>query len=391
MNLRQVSLASPILVAGIMSGTSLDAVDVALVQFPAGPVVSCQVVTYAEFPLAPELRKAVLAAMENGSSKELCLLNVQLGQAFGHAASQAIEESGRLCSLVACHGQTMWHAPANGATLQLGDASSVLEACPESVQFVVSDFRSADCAAGGQGAPLVPFFDEWCFGQETGVALVNIGGMTNLSLVDRKSKQTFGFDTGPGNVLMDFIMQELLDQPFDADGALMEAHWPPAPRLCEWLMHRSKSYLEASCGPQSTGREMFGAPMAREFIRAHPESAPGDLVAALGWLTVELLVRQLNLHLPLHEVLVSGGGAANKALMEKLQLRVPLAKVSSLSASPQRTQCVGLTSESKEAVAFAVLGLANVLGVPASMPSVTGAKSPPRLLGVVTRRAGRIL
>ena len=374
-----------------MSGTSLDAVDVAVVRFPAGAVRSAELLAYCEQPFPPELRRRVRAAMEGGSTAELCLLHSELGALFGSAVAATLAAHPLLPPplFVASHGQTLFHAPERHATLQLGEAAVILERVP-GVSFVVSNFRAADVAAGGQGAPLVPFFDQWAWGGDARpLALANAGGIANVTLLGGGA-ETLAFDTGPGNVVADALCQALRGLPCDRDGSVSGAG-KVLPEVL-WAMEAlGAPFLAKRDGPRSTGRELFGDAFVRALLsRFGTSERSEDLVATAVEFTAATLWRAVVDSGRRPVVLaVAGGGARNPTLMRRLaELAGPGTQV---VAQEQLPQCVaGLTAENKEATAFALLGLATLLGVPGNVPSATGA-SRAVVLGQVACRAASLL
>lgn len=373
---------------GIMAGTSVDAIDVAVVRFEAGPFAAAgmRVVRYCEQPYPPVLRQRVRAAMEAGSTALVCQLNVEVARAFAQAVNATLEGCEERVDYVASHGQTLYHIPApmaerdwhTASTLQVGDASVLLRHTRAPV--VVSHFREADMAAGGQGAPLVPFFDRWAFGsRDAAVALVNVGGIANVTLLGAGDGPVVGFDSGPGNCVCDMLCEQLLGERCDwggslsARGALDEDHfasqvWPLA------------SEYFALTPPKSTGRERFNAQFVERFRACFAaDASPHTLLRAAVELTGRSIAQACA---AARTVVVSGGGALNATLLEVIRTHC-VAGTTVVRLDDWERCPAGLTASNKEAVAFAVLGLATLLGVPANIPSVTGA-SEPVVLGRIT-------
>ncbi len=362
---------------GLMSGTSLDGVDVAVIQFPAGSVRSARVLAFHEVPFPPALRHRTKEAMEGGSSASLCVLNAELGALFADAVNTtlALHPTFGAPLFVASHGQTIFHAPHQHATLQMGEPAVILERINAGIQFVVSNFRAADVAAGGQGAPLVPFFDSWAWGaSEKQVALINVGGIANVTLLGG-GMSVLGFDTGPGNVVADSLCLQLLQQSCDVDGTV-SAKGMVLPNVMAAMRALGEPFLAQQSGPRSTGRELFGAQFAREIVARFGEAEKAqDLVATAIEFTVQTLwegIRQSGRSPQL--LVVAGGGAHNPTLMRRLaEISGVVCVKQDESAGHLATPVEGLTSKNKEAVAFALLGLAALLGCPSNVPSVTGA------------------
>ncbi len=303
---------------GVMSGTSVDGIDVAVVCFPQGEVRSCAVLRYEEHPFPAGLALRVKQAMEGGSSELLCALNVELSEAFAVAIAATVRDDLRPL-FIACHGQTIWHSPSTHSTLQLGDAAVLLARAPRSVRFVVNNFRAADMAVGGQGAPLVPFFDNWTFGAESEeLCLLNVGGIANVTLL-AAGLPVLGFDTGPGNVVADSLCALLLGMSCDKDGTV-SSKGKSIPSVLAEMRRLASPFLTQRDGPRSTGRELFGAQFARQIVAAFPSEKPEDLVATaieFTACTVWEAVRRAQRRPA--TLVVAGGGAHNPTLMRRLQ------------------------------------------------------------------------
>jgi anhydro-N-acetylmuramic acid kinase len=362
------------LAVGVMSGTSLDGVSTALVRLNADPPAATLVSFRQEAYTAAE-RGAIIDAMARGTPKDLAFLHVALGERFAAAVLSLLASSRTKPSdlaFVASHGQTIWHEPGR-ATLQMGDAAVLAERL--GVQ-IVSDFRARDVAAGGQGAPLVPLVDVMLFGHDQrGRWLLNIGGMANVTWVPRRgmTKGAFAFDTGPGVAVMDAVTRRVdSESTFDRDGERARRGRPNAKLLEELL---ADPYF-AQAPPKSTGRERFGIEYADKLL-ARVRSAGGsdnDAVATATALTAETIARAVTGHV--EEIVISGGGAKNPALVERLAARVqpqPLVLFDELF----------FDGEAKEAVAFAFLGYQTLLGRPGNLAAATGARGP-RILGHIT-------
>jgi anhydro-N-acetylmuramic acid kinase len=365
-------------VLGLMSGTSLDGLDLCLcdVRFSRDRqrVIAADILAFSTLPLPEHLKQQVLTQMNPATSAvdQLCDLNF----AWSHYAATAIAQFLTLhhCSfdavdLIGSHGQTLYHRPPatesgfHGSTLQLGDGG-VLAALTGIT--TVTQFRTADMALGGQGAPLVPFLDRCLFHSSTHARiLLNIGGMANLTYLDPGGKMQ-AFDTGPGNVLLDAAAQYLTGQAHDWDGALALQGMVHAELLEQVLEHPFFSQAP----PRSTGREVFGVDYAQHLIEKwqnHGLSTP-DILATLTAVTTTAIVRACGAFLPpsIDELYLSGGGVHNRALWQGLQQGLPDVKIDSLTA-------LGGNPDAKEAQAFAVLAAACVQGLPADLTAVTGA------------------
>jgi anhydro-N-acetylmuramic acid kinase len=384
-----------VLIVGLMSGTSLDGIDAALVEVEGTKEddVTARLVRALTLPYDEPRREAIHAAIAAGSAEALCGLHADLGEWLAEAAVRVCAEAGVALDGVAAigsHGQTVWHRPPmdgrRGATLQLGDAATIAE---RTGCAVVSDFRTRDVAAGGQGAPLVPWVDRLLFSApERARALQNIGGIGNVTHVPPKGSAgpAFAFDTGPGNALIDAAVELATGGKlkFDRDGKLAARGKVDEALLADLLRH---PYFAAE-PPKSTGREVFGRPFVLRLAEALQPEDDGDWLGMVATLT-ELTARTIAdaytrwvLPLGIDEVVVSGGGARNPTLMARIgELLAPIPVVDG--------SALDLDPESKEAVAFAVLAWAHLRGIPANLPAATGAAGP-RVLGSYTPgRAGR--
>jgi anhydro-N-acetylmuramic acid kinase len=363
---------SPRRVLGLNSGTSADGVDAALVEIEGeGERPRARVAAFAHTPY-PEGLGARVRAAASASAAELALLDVEVGEAFAEAAAALLARAGLSPDLVGSHGQTVFHLPRR-ATLQIGQAAVLAERLGAPV---VSDFRTRDVAAGGEGAPLVPLADWLLFAPETGHrALQNLGGIANLTLVSAEREATRAFDTGPGNMPLDGAARATSGLPCDRGGALATSGRVDEALVEELLGH---PFFERP-PPRSTGRELFGdewlAPLLPRF-----EGRAADLLATLTRFVAESIAGAYRRFVwpetgPL-PVYVSGGGAANPALLAEL--------VRALAPSVVTTTAVlGVDPAAKEAVAFALLAHETLFGRAGNLPSATGARGP-RILGKLT-------
>ena len=360
---------------GLMSGTSLDGIDAVLARFAgrADAVGSMQVLAHQHSPFAHALRDELLALNSPGDNElhRAALAANAVARAYADLVAQLLEASGHRAQDIAAlgaHGQTVRHRPGEfdgcGYTSQLLNGALLAE---QTGIAVICDLRSRDIAAGGQGAPLVPAFHRAQFGQvDRDIAVLNIGGISNISLLGRDSS-TLGFDCGPGNCLMDLWAAQHLGQPFDADGA-WAATGRVLPELLEALL--AEAYF-ALPPPRSTGRDLFNSPWLLKHLK--PGLSPQDVQATL----LELTAQSITQCIPAgtQELLVCGGGALNGRLMARLQTLLPTITV---LASDAR----GLPVMQVEAAAFAWLAMRFVRGLPGNLPAVTGAAGL-RLLGAL--------
>ncbi|MBL8094966.1 MAG: anhydro-N-acetylmuramic acid kinase [Anaerolineales bacterium] len=362
------------IVVGMISGTSADGIEAVVTRLEgAPPTVRWELLAHRHVPYAPELRAEVFACFrpETGTVDRLCALNFALGRAFGAAALEAIAAAGLTplqVDLIGSHGQTLWHI-ADGpqaSTLQLGEPAVIAEVAGLPV---VSNFRTRDMAVGGQGAPLASYPDTILFRHERLTrAVQNIGGIGNVTYLPPDGVGALGFDTGPGNMLMDDAVQRLTGgaETYDRDGLRAARGTVHAGLLAELL---TEPYLRLA-PPKTTGRELFGAPYgAQVWARADALGLSGDdRLATLTAFTARSIAQAYRDFLPTmpDEVYVCGGGAHNPTLMHRLRAELAPARVEPIDA-------LGLPSEAKEAQFFAVLAYETWHGRPGNLPEATGA------------------
>lgn len=355
---------------GVMSGTSLDGLDIALIQQDTRP----SLLAHHYLPMPDALRAELLALCAPGPD-ELARAAIA-EQRWVELAAAGIHELLRREHLspgdiraIGSHGQTVRHEPARGFTVQIGNPALLAELTGIEV---VADFRRRDVAAGGQGAPLVPAFHEALFDNRGApCAVLNVGGFSNLSLID-PGQPIRGFDCGPGNVLLDAWIDKTRSEAFDRDGA-----WAASGTLHEALLQRllGDPYF-AGRGPKSTGRELFNLSWLEAHLAALPGLEPADVQRTLLELTARSIVESLRqAQSGTSELLVCGGGAHNGALMRRLQELLPNCQVAS-------TAVRGVPPDWVEAMAFAWLAHCCLERIPANRPSVSGARGP-RVLGAI--------
>lgn len=355
---------------GVMSGTSLDGLDIALIeQSPAIRLIATHYI-----PMPETLRAELLSLCASGPDE--IARSAMAQQHWVKLAAQGIHSLLQQQQLqpqdiraIGSHGQTVRHEPSRGFTVQIGNPALLTELTGITV---ISDFRSRDVAAGGQGAPLVPAFHEALFEQRSGKrAVLNVGGFSNLSLIET-AKPVAGFDCGPGNVLLDAWIQTQRAETFDRNG-----QWAASGQLDQALL---KTLLSdpffATQGPKSTGREVFNLQWLNQHLARHPAIPAENVQATLLELTALTIVDSLQAaQVGTQELLVCGGGAHNGTLMQRLSTLLPGTQVNS-------TAIYGVDPDWVEAMAFAWLAHCCLEGIAANRPSVTGARGL-RVLGAI--------
>lgn len=374
------------IVAGVMSGTSADGIDVAVVRIaPATPRPRLTLLAHQAFPYPAVLRRAVLAAMNatSTSTAELARLNWRLGLAYAEAVDETVKRHKTKLDLVGCHGQTLYHqaraetyAGRNFAcTWQAGEAQAIAARIGVPV---ASNFRPADMLAGGQGAPLVSLLDYVLFADaKRGRVLQNIGGIANLTAIPAGAgaNALVAFDTGPGNMIIDWLMQELFSRPFDRNGAQAARGRVMEPVLESVLANK---YF-ALKPPRTAGREQFGREFAAQFLRLcrRYSALNEDALATATAFTAESIAQSYRrfVHAKMKgravDYIVSGGGARNGTLMAMLRVRLE-----PMGCTLQTTAEFGLPAEAKEAAAFALLAWETWHRRPGNVPAATGAERP---------------
>jgi anhydro-N-acetylmuramic acid kinase len=367
----------PLTVLGMISGTSVDGLDAAVVQIEErGDTLVAQLLAYHEAEIDEALRSRVHALFSPEQSRvdDLCEVNVLLGEAFARAGEEAARRSGAELDLVASHGQTVWHQVDEGrarSTLQIGEPSVIVERLGVTV---VADFRPRDMAAGGEGAPLASYPDVLLFGDERrSRAVQNIGGIANVTWVPPggRGHRAIAFDTGPGNVLVDHAVWRTTGgmQRFDRDGLLAASGTVDDSIVGELL---ELPYLKKH-PPKTTGRELFGAQLADPLLDDARQRGLGDadIIATLTAFTAHSIADQYQRFLPSwpDDVVIGGGGAENPVLMRMLREHLTPARV-------LIHDDFGLPAAGREAIYFAVLGYQAIHGRPNTVASCTGADHP---------------
>ena len=368
-------------VAGLMSGTSADGVDVAIVDIADGKV---GLLAFEVFPYPRALREEILRLCRPESARldDICHYNFVLGEVFAGAVIRLCSQSGialRSIDLIGSHGQTIYHSPRGRAgrggavrsTLQIGEPSVIAQ---RTGVTTVADFRPRDMAAGGEGAPLVPYADYVLFRHSRrSRAVQNIGGIANVTFLPSGCRQSdvVAFDTGPGNMVIDGMMRLVSGgkKRFDRDGKMAGRGTVDRRLLSELLRH---PFLRRR-PPKSTGREEFGDFFAERIYRraAKKGLADADIVATVTAFTAATIARAYRQFLPAlpDELILCGGGACNRALVEMLRSELPEVKM-------LWSDDFGISADAKEAVSFAILAWATIKGLANNIPTATGAEKP---------------
>ena len=389
------------LVIGLMSGTSLDGVDAALVKIQSeasGLIQQVELVDYVYVPYSDDLKKIMisLCSAEHARIDDLVYAHYGVSEWYAYAVDKLIAVSGRASSeieAISMHGQTVWHAPdirmfpgpeqefPVRGTLQIGESAVLQE---RTGIPVVSNLRAGDIAAGGEGAPLAPYLDALLFGSPVkGRIVQNIGGIGNATVIPANAslEDISAFDTGPGNMIIDAVVRKATDG---------REHYDPSGRYAA-LGRVSQEVLDLFLEddyfrrkpPKSTGREVYGAGFTERFMQEAAQRSLSfeDTVATATAFTAETIARAyLDFIMPNHqidEVFICGGGALNVTLLQMISQRLPAHVVVTTTAS------LGVPDQAREAMAFAVLGHESLMGRPSNLPAVTGARRPV-VLGSIT-------
>ncbi|MGG1517128.1 anhydro-N-acetylmuramic acid kinase [Paenibacillus oryzisoli] len=390
--LHQLLEQKSLVVAGLMSGTSLDGIDVAIVRIDGcGMNAKVQPLHFESFSYDEELREKLkaLCSVEHSDVAQVCGMNVVMAEKFAEAVLRTAKLAGMKMEeidLISSHGQTVWHIPVADAahaylpksTLQIGDLSVLAK---RTGRPVVGDFRTADMAVGGQGAPLAPYGDLILFRDAVkGRILQNIGGIGNCTAIPAmgdtarvEDAELIAFDTGPGNMVLDQVVHELSggQLAYDADGAWAARGEVQANVLEQMLAHPYFAQLP----PKTTGRELFGKAYTLVWLASVQAQglSPDDIVATATAFTAHSIARAYEAfilpRMEIAEVIVSGGGARNRTLLAMLQALLPQQAITTSDA-------FGISGDAKEAILFALLGNDWIHGVPNNLPSATGADRP---------------
>lgn len=379
-NVQRLRAKSSRRILGLMSGTSADGVTAALTEITGtGATAKIRLLAHSTYPYPEEVSRRLFNLFTPGAStvRDVCEMNFVVGECFSDAALRLLQDHGLGpgdVDAVASHGQTVWHQPSAEPVAGIDAASTLQMGEPAIISMrtglpVVADFRKADMAAGGLGAPLTPYLDYVLHRHSSKrIVLQNIGGIANLTYIPASASpgDVVAFDTGPGNMIIDAMARRYTGASHDVNGGLARTGTVHRGLLADLLGH--PYYRRAP--PKTTGREEFGEQYAAEAIRRGESMRlpPGDIAATITVLTAETIANAYTQYLPgdVDVVYVSGGGSRNPALMDELRnrLKIPVRDYSEL----------GFPGEAKESVLVALLANEHIMGTPCNLPSATGAR-----------------
>lgn len=355
-------------IISLMSGTSCDSIDVGLCEIM--PDLSCKLIDGINFKYPELIRQKLFEIFEGKCDlKDLCQMNFAVGKCFADAANVMLNRHGKP-DFISSHGQTVYHYPFDDnidgiklkSTLQIGESSIIAQ---ETGCMTISNFRETDIAQGGNGAPLVCFADNtWFKGQN--VAVQNIGGISNVTVISQRH-ETFGFDTGVGNIMIDYCCNKFFNKPYDKDGEIAASGTVSE----SWLdcLLQDEYYIYPP--PKTTGREYFSPKYIENALKFAPEE-PKDVITTLTALTAKSIAqayeRFVYPNVDIKEVIIGGGGAYNPTLMKFLRSYLPK------HIALKTHEDFGISNNFKEVMAFALLGYCTYYGIPNNLPSCTGAK-----------------
>ena len=356
-------------IIALMSVTSCDSIDAGLCI--VHPDLSCELIQGINYKYPEHIRAKIFQLFTgNASVKDICQMNFAIGHCFADACKVLISEHGKP-DFISSHGQTVYHFPFNEkldgislkSTLQIGESSVIAK---ETGCLTISNFREADIAYGGEGAPLVCFADEkWFKKYGKNVAVQNIGGISNVTVISH-SHPTFGFDTGLGNIMIDYCMQKFYNKPYDKDGEIAKS----GNISSSWLDCLLQDEYYFKNPPKTTGREYFSPQYIENALRFAPEN-PADIIATVTALTAKTIAqayeRFIYPDIDIEEVIIGGGGAYNPQLVKYLRQYLPA------DVKLKTHEDYGISNNFKEVMAFALLGYCCYYGIPNNLPECTGA------------------
>jgi anhydro-N-acetylmuramic acid kinase len=359
---------------GLISGTSLDGCDAALIRIEGERV---EPAAFVSLPMEEALREKILAAcsLDRSDVRLICALNVELGHWFAAAAKEVCAAAGlspREIECIGSHGQTIFHIAEDeesypASTLQIGEAAVIAW---ETGIPVVSNMRAMDMAAGGRGAPLVPYAEYLLYRSDKARALQNLGGIGNVTALNAgcSLEEVFAFDTGPANLIINGLAKHFYGLDYDQDGRIAASGRVQESLLAEWM---AIPYISAP-PPKATGRELYGAQFVEAALASHPGIKPEDWLATATRYTAASIEfnyrRYVFPRCPAREIILGGGGAHNRTLRRDIAALLPECTVLT-------QEDLGWNSDAKEAVAFALLAHETIQGRPGNVPGATGAKS----------------
>lgn len=367
-------------IAGIMSGTSLDGIDVALVHIEGSGVKSkVELLHFTTVPFCDDIKKEIEQSLsiESSNVQLICSLNFKLGLCFANAVKEVCKEvnfSLEQLDLIGSHGQTIYHQPKQDgnmmrSTLQIGEPAVIAY---ETNTAVISNFRTMDMAAGGQGAPLVPYSEVILYRHQTKNRLLqNIGGIGNVTVIPskRSNESVIAFDTGPGNMVIDEVCQRLFQLPYDQNGEIAK-QGVVVDEVLTYCMNHPFLNLKP---PKSTGREQFGKEFVSELLKRFEKYSKESILTTVTMFTASSIVHHYKeFILPYYEideVILGGGGSYNRTLVEMVRNGLKEEKCAIFIQED-----IGYSSEAKEAIAFAILANETHYRNPSNVPSATGAK-----------------
>lgn len=363
---------------GLMSGTSLDGIDAALVKIKGVQEnTKLELIAFITVPISSHIKDEIKrACSEKKSSVDLiCSLNFKLGYLFSEAAKKVCDKGNielKKLDFIASHGQTIYHIPKNrgnfvSSTLQIGEPAVIAY---ETGVKVISNFRVMDMASGGEGAPLVPYSEYILYGSnQENIALQNIGGIGNVTVIPKSGniEDIFAFDTGPGNMIIDEVCQRLFHVNYDVNGHIAARGKIQSDMLNELMAH---SHIKA-LPPKTTGREDFGQQFADRLLRKYKDKRSEDILATVTMFTAKSIAENyknfIMNKIDLNKVIIGGGGVHNKTLLGYLKNELPGIHIVTQDQ-------IGLSSDAKEAIAFVVLGNETLHNNFSNVPGATGAK-----------------
>lgn len=363
------------IVIGVLSGTSVDGVDTVLLKVRGNGInIKIDVLDFESYPIKKGLKEFILkcSSINNGNAEDICKLNFLVGHLFAQSIKKFISRNNLLTKdidLIGSHGQTIYHYPFNQklfsfntkSTLQVGDISVISN---QTGITTVGDFRTADVSVNGDGAPLVPYLDYILFSSRTfNRVLVNIGGISNVTFLKRTGKQddVTAFDSGPGNMMIDYLTKKFFNKKYDKDGRI-SSKGKINPELFKLICSKDRFYKKNP--PKSTGREYYSEKFIEDILRTSGKILPEDIIATFTYFTAYTINHNVK-KFRADELIISGGGARNRTLMNYIKDLFKNAKVKLMDMN-------GINPDNKEAVLFAVLANELISGNKSNMPSVSG-------------------